>query len=261
MCIVAQGLATSTAEEARTYFKNLSSNVKNFVVGPRTSDSLKLLFDPDRVEDRKVWLRGRNALADTTPSGQSSVLYEDFIHSDMIEFSFSSVFRSLPNVVDGLKRTQRKILFTCLEKNITTDVKVAQLAGSVAELTAYHHGEGTLTNSIIKMAGDYVGANNVPLLVPSGQFGTRHQGGTDGANGRYIFTRLSPITRLIYPKVDCDLQKRMVEEEKEVEPMYFLPVIPMLLVNGSFGVGTGWNTNIPMFHPIDVLRRVRDKIR
>jgi DNA topoisomerase II len=223
-----------------------------------TTESLNLVFKPDRTEDRKEWLRGAGVKAAYT---EDDVSYEDFVHSDLIDFSTYNTFRSIPSVVDGLKPTQRKVLYTCMTKNIVNDVKVVQLAGAVADLTAYHHGDRSLLSTITKMAQNFVGSNNVPLLVPSGQFGTRHSGGDDAASARYIFTRLSPIAKYIYRDEDSAILKHIAEDGKEVEPVSYLPVIPMILVNGGFGVGTGWSTFVPQFNPIAVTRHVANIVR
>jgi DNA gyrase/topoisomerase IV subunit A len=87
-------------------------------------------------------------------------------------------------------------MFTCFKRNDKREIKVAQLAGSVAEHSAYHHGEASLMSTIINLAQNYVGSNNINLLLPNGQFGTRLQGGKDAASPRYIFTMLNPITRV-----------------------------------------------------------------
>lgn len=114
--------------------------------------------------------------------------------------------------------------------------------------------------SVVGMAQDFVGSNNVNLLVPSGQFGTRLTGGSDSASPRYIFTYLSPITRLIFPEVDEVLLTYCEDDGQVIEPYFYCPVIPMLLVNGCKGIGTGWSSSIPSFHPIDVLNYIRAKL-
>lgn len=93
-------------------------------------------------------------------------------------------------MMDGLKPGQRKVMFTCFKRNDKKEVKVAQLGASVAERSAYHHGEMSLMATIINLAQNFVGSNNINLLQPIGQFGTRLQGGKDAASPRYIFTKL-----------------------------------------------------------------------
>eukprot|EP00984_Skeletonema_dohrnii_P033916 scaffold32113_cov78-Skeletonema_dohrnii-CCMP3373.AAC.1 len=110
------------------------------------------------------------------------------------------------------------------------------------------------------MAQDFVGSNNMNLLMPKGQFGTRLIGGADAASPRYIFTHLSPVARLLFPDVDDALLDYKEEEGQLIEPDFFVPVIPLLLVNGCQGIGTGWSTYIPQHDPLDVLKYIRSKL-
>lgn len=161
--------------------------------------------------------------------------------------------RSIPCFVDGLKPSQRKILYSCFKRNLNKEIKVAQLSGYVSEHTAYHHGEASIHATIVGMAQDFVGSNNVSLLMPSGQFGTRFLGGQDSASPRYIFTKLSDISRLLFPEVDDDLLDYNYEDGQKVEPLFYCPVIPLVLVNGAKGIGTGWSTFIPPCNIVDVI--------
>ncbi|CAA9993123.1 unnamed protein product [Nesidiocoris tenuis] len=138
-------------------------------------------------------------------------------------------------------------------RNDSREVRVAQLAGSVAEHSAYHHGEVSLMATIINLAQNYVGTNNINLLQPLGQFGTRLQGGKDAASPRYIFTMLSPLARLIFHPHDDPLLKYQKEDNQRIEPVWYIPVIPMLLVNGADGIGTGWMTKIPNYNPREII--------
>ena len=117
--------------------------------------------------------------------------------------------------------------------------KVAQLAGSVGEQSAYHHGEASLMGTIINLAQDFVGSNNINLLQPIGQFGTRLAGGKDHASPRYIFTQMSPLTKLIFNPNDGPLLKYLQDDNQKIEPEWYIPIIPMVLVNGADGIGTG----------------------
>jgi DNA topoisomerase II len=235
--------------------------VKNFVYGPDTINSLDLAFSSKRTEDRKLWLQNYSKSLAQISLTQKDIRYEDFIHKDLINFSYTDLHRSIPSLIDGLKISQRKILFTCLKNKITKEMKVGQLSGLITELTAYHYGENSLHKSIIRMAQDYVGSNNLPLLEPCGQFGTRHNGGDDSASPRYIFTRLSPLADVIFPESDLNILSYVTEDGKQVEPTFFLPIIPMLLVNGTRGIGTGWSTTVPNYNPLEVTNYLIRKIR
>lgn len=113
-----------------------------------------------------------------------AVSYADFVNLELVLFSNADNVRSIPSLVDGVKPGQRKVLYTCIKRNDKKEVKVAQLAGSVAEHSAYHHGEQSLCSTIVNLAQNFVGSNNINLLEPRGQFGTRLAGGKDSASPR-----------------------------------------------------------------------------
>jgi DNA topoisomerase-2 len=134
---------------------------------------------------------------------------------------------------------------------------VAQLVGYISEHAAYHHGEQSLTMTIVNLAQDYIGSNNLNLLLPNGQFGTRDQGGKDHASARYIFTEPAPVARAIFHPDDDPLLNYLKDDNDPIEPEYYLPVLPTVLVNGAEGIGTGWSTNIPCYNPEDIIANLR----
>ena len=190
-----------------------------------------------------------------------AVSYADFVNKELVLFSNLDNERSIPCVVDGFKPGQRKVMFTCLKRNDKREVKVAQLAGSVGEMSAYHHGEASLMGTIIGLAQDFVGSNNINLLQPIGQFGTRLAGGKDHASPRYIFTQMSPLTRLLFNPNDDPLLKYLNEDNQRIEPEWYMPIIPMVLVNGASGIGTGWMTSIPNYNPREIVSNLKRMIR
>jgi len=97
--------------------------------------------------------------------------------------------------------------------------------------------------------------------MPLGQFGTRAHGGKDAASARYIYTSLNRVTRMLFPEPDDHLFKYLEDEGQMVEPEYYLPIIPMVLVNGSQGIGTGWSTNIPSYNPREIVTYIKNKIK
>lgn len=263
-----KGLGTSTSAEGKQYFRELETHRKVFKWKSDVDcQSIDLAFSKSRTEDRKKWLI--NYLAPKTESPpdvslsdtEQEVVVRDFINQQLVQFSYADLVRSIPSVVDGLKPSQRKVLYACFKKRLTNEIKVAQLAGYCAEHTAYHHGEQSLHATIINMAQDFVGSNNLPLLVPCGQFGTRLQGGKDAASPRYIFTHLASYTRRLFPEADDALLRHREDDGQVVEPEYFVPIIPLLLVNGTRGIGTGWSTFIPPHNPLHVLDAVERGIR
>lgn len=249
-----KGLGTSTSAEGRQYFQDLAKHVVDFTwSGDQDGDALDMVFSKTRAGDRKAWLLTEYSPEAFLDTSSGAVSYTDFVNRELIQFSHADNARSLPSVVDGLKVSQRKVLFACLKRKLTKEVKVAQLAGYCSEHTAYHHGEASLHATIVNMAQDFVGANNLPLLYPSGQFGTRLQGGKDAASPRYIFTLLQKHTRLVFPEDDDALLQYVNDDGFPVEPVHYVPILPMLLINGSEGIGTGWSTSVPNYHPIEVI--------
>ena len=254
-----KGLGTSTAKEFQEYFKNQKVVMFSFS-GPECSDAIDMVFNKKRAHDRKTWLEeyNRDDFMDTT---LVSVQYKEFIGKEMIHFSKYDCERSIPNIMDGLKTSLRKILFAAFKRNLTTEIKVAQFSGYVSEHSSYHHGEASLNGAIVGMAQDYVGSNNINLLLPNGQFGTRLQGGNDSASERYIFTELNPLTRVIFNSADDKVLRYLDDDGTPVEPEWYAPIIPMLLVNGSKGIGTGFSTDIPPFNPRQIIDYIIKKIR
>lgn len=215
-----------------------------------------MAFSKKRADERKEWLK---TCTSTTymDTSEEVIQVKDFINKELILFSMADNVRSIPSMVDGLKPGHRKILFSCFKRRLKGEIKVAQLAGYVSEHSAYHHGEQSLCATIIGMAQTFVGSNNVNLLEPIGQFGTRLQGGKDAASPRYVFTSLSPFARLLFRVEDDALLTYLNDDGQSIEPEWYLPILPLVLVNGGEGIGTGWMTAIPNFNPRDVVENLR----
>ncbi len=247
-----KGLGTSTDEEAKDYFKNMKKITYKHT--EQSDEYINLAFNKKRADDRKKWLSNydKNDVLDYT---DETVNYETFINKDLIHFSNRNLERSIPNIMDGLKESTRKILYACFKRKLyTNEIKVAQLAGNVSEVTAYHHGENSLQEAIIGMAQIFVGTNNINLLTPNGQFGTRIQGGEDASSPRYIYTLLSKLTRLLFKEEDNAILNYLNDDGLSIEPDYYVPIIPTILVNGAIGIGTGYSTNIPQFNPEEIIK-------
>jgi DNA topoisomerase II len=280
-----KGLGTSTANEAKEYFRAFDSHFRPFRWCSDTDgDMLDMVFGKGGAAERRDWI---NSTYDPTSTldDEDSVAFEDFVNKEMIHFSAADNVRSLPSVIDGLKPSQRKVLYAAFKRKLTAEIKVAQLTGYCAEHTAYHHGEASLQStgtfamlalvylrsvpshrfdvfnfSVIGLAQDFVGANSINLFEPSGQFGTRLTGGKDAASPRYIFTCLSDITRYLFPEEDDVLLRYLEDDGQSIEPQYYCPILPMLLINGCQGIGTGWSTLIPSYDPCDVMNYILAKL-
>jgi DNA topoisomerase-2 len=253
-----KGLGTSTAVEFKEYFAN--KKVVDFIhTGPQSDDTIDKVFNKKRADDRKTWLEhyDKTAFLDT---GKKNANYEEFVDRELIHFSTYDCARSIPNMVDGLKTSLRKILFCAFKRNLTSEIKVAQFSGYVSENSSYHHGEASLNGAIVNMAQNFVGSNNINLLEPNGQMGTRLHMGQDSASERYIFTMLNPLTRHIFPELDLPILNYLNDDGTMVEPDYYVPIIPFCLVNGISGIGTGFSSNIPAFNPKTIIHYLKAKL-
>jgi DNA topoisomerase-2 len=257
-----KGLGTSKESEAKEYFSNLK--ITTYHYNTKTSDeSLDLAFNKKRADDRKEWLMkyDRDNVLDYK---NDTIPYEEFVHKELIHFSNRDLERSISCMCDGFKESNRKIMFGCFKRKLYKDeIKVAQLAAYISEVSAYHHGETSLQQAITGMAQVYVGANNANLLQPNGQFGTRIQGGSDSASPRYIYTVLTKIARTVFRDEDLPVLEYLNDDGLDIEPTYYIPIIPMALINGAIGIGTGFSTNVPCHNPSDVIEhceRIIDKL-
>jgi len=255
-----KGLGTSTKTEFREYFQE-----KKFVgfehTGEISDNAIDMVFNKKRADDRKTWLEtiyDRNSFADTR---KKMIPYEEFINKELIHFSKYDCDRSIPNLMDGLKISLRKILYSAFKKRLTTEIKVAQFSGYISEHSCYHHGEESLNKAIVGMAQNFIGSNNINLLFPSGQFGSRIKGGQDASSPRYIFTRLERIARIIFPEQDDNILNYLNDDGTPVEPQFYVPIIPMVLVNGSKGIGTGFSTEIMCYNPLQIIHYLKNKLQ
>ncbi|MCJ1477402.1 DNA topoisomerase 2 [Lambiella insularis] len=252
-----KGLGTSTTEDAQVYFSDLDKHLKDFhIMQDNEPELIELAFSKKKADERKEWLRQFKP-GTYLDHSTKDITYTDFVNKELILFSMADNLRSIPSVVDGLKPGQRKVLYACFKKNLKKDMKVVELAGYVSGITAYQHGETSLQQTIVGLAQTFVGSNNVNCLEPSGNFGSRLQGGSDSASARYIYTRLSPFARRIFHQLDEPILKYNTDDDHTIEPEMYVPVVPMVLINGADGIGTGWSSSIPNYNPEDIVSNLK----
>ena len=255
-----KGLGTSSDQEVRETF---GQKVVCLVKDETTDEMMDKLFHKNSSHERKEWLTTYDASVYETP--QAEYPLTRYFNQELIKFSIEDCRRSIPNLFDGLKVSHRKILYAVFKKNLSPSgksMKVAQLAGYCAEHSNYHHGEQCLHDTIIKMTHNFVGSNNVPFLARDGQFGSRAYGGKDAANARYIFTKLAPLTRLLFPAADDHLLRYTLDDGDRVEPDFYVPIVPTILGNGCVaGIGTGWSCSVPCFDFVRLCDKVREWLR
>ena len=239
-----KGLGSSSDQDIADTF---GQKMVEFQNDENTSFNMNKVFHTKQSDARKTWLENYNsnhvALKWNGDKQETvSLNMSDFLNTEMIKFSLNDCKRSLPSLMDGLKEGNRKTLYACFLRNLKKSIKVAQLAGYVSEHTAYHHGEQNLYETITRMANSFIGCNNIPLLARGGQFGTRIHGGKDAASARYIFTHLDKMTRYLFKQEDDVLLDHVVDDGDVVEPKFYVPILPTILINGcTVGIGTGWS--------------------
>jgi DNA topoisomerase-2 len=255
-----KGLGTSTSVEAREYFKNIKQLTVAFEVDETSKDSIVLAFDKTKADERKQWLLESTEKNPSDLEIQygdiSSLQVTEFIHRDLVNFSLADLRRSVAHMCDGLKPSQRKVLHACFQRGLSDEMKVAQLASYVSEKTSYHHGEVSLAETIVKLAHDFTGSNNVNLLEPCGQFGTRLMGGKDASQTRYIFTKLCPEATKLFDPNDSAVLTYLSDDGKQIEPEFFVPILPTVLINGTEGIGTGFSCYVPPYNPKDIANNI-----
>ena len=250
-----KGLGTSTSAEAKEYFKEMKTlNYKNET--KEDEDHLNLAFTKKEADARKKWILNNIKHPETLDYNISKVNIKDLINKELVLFSIADNVRSIPSLVDGLKPSQRKIIFSCIKRKLYSEIKVSQLAGYVSETSSYHHGEASLQDTIINLAQNFTGSNNMNLLEPVGQFGTRLLGGKDASSPRYIFTHLSKFYKKLFNPHDFDILEYLDDDGQSIEPKFYVPTLPLILINGACGIGTGFSTDIPCFNPDDIKNRL-----
>lgn len=269
--IYIKGLGGHNTADTNEYFKHYLNNVIAINMDNDANNLLETAFKTKYSNKRKDMLA-------TWTGDQSLPRYigqpidcSEFIKNDWLDFSYDNCVRSIPNVMDGLKPSQRKVLYVMLnnfkpgisnsEANQHNFKKVFQICGQVAQQGYYHHGDISLNETIIRMAQDFCGSNNLPLLAYSGSFGSRDMNGDDAGAPRYISATIHEVVRLIYPKSDDALLTPNIEDNNEVEPIYYIPIIPMVFVNGAKGIGTGYSTDILQHNPLYIIKFVKYMLR
>lgn len=256
-----KGLGTAQDEDIEEDF---GRRIVEFEVDENGDQMMVNIFGKENADFRKEWIM--NYENSHQEEGKDYVVQDltvsNFLNNEMILFSIDDCKRSIPSMTDGLKESQRKILFSAFKRRLLYNdksIKVAQFSGYVAEHSSYHHGEQNLVDTTIKLAQTFVGSNNIPLFFNEGQFGSRSMNGSDAASGRYLFTKLNLPTRNIFRPEDDEFLKDRVEEGEIVEKDFYVPIVPMILVNGcSAGIGSGFSSSVPSYKLEDIITQINN---
>lgn len=258
-----KGLGTSLREDSVRYFTNITKHLKTFTCDEHTKDDINKVFKGENSNVRKQWLS--EPPSEPLDYTKNSFSISSFLNSEVYEYSMHSIKRAVPSLVDGFKTSHRQVIHTLLNCHKSdAEIKVVQLAGKTATHVEYLHGEESLVGTIIGLAQSFSGSNNIPLLVENGYFGSRSGGekkyriGGDSASGRYLFTKLRKgIRGGLFNNDDLNIISYRVVEGKSVEPEFFVPELPLVLINGSNGIATGFRTVIPSFNPKDIVSYIQ----
>lgn len=251
-----KGLGTNKTDDIKKVF---GIKILQFTIDDDTNNFFDIAFNKSESIERKKWLEQYSPFDDSkkTLDEESNQTVQfpisRHLNEELIKFFHDDCKRSIPSVFDGLKESQRKIVYAAKKRNIKKEIKVAQFGAYVAENTNYHHGEENLFKTIIKMAQSFVGSNNLPLFSEEGQFGSRLSGGDDASAPRYIFTQPRSFFPTLFNPHDDNLLTYREDDGDRIEPFHYITTIPMLLVNGCIGIGTGWMCNVPQFSPDDII--------
>ena len=179
-----------------------------------------------------------------------------FFENDYVDQASYDNLRKIASLVDGQKNSSRKIIYTILEKNIKDEIKVSQLGSKVAEFAEYLH--GNLDGVIVNLAQNFPGTNNIPLLTREGNFGTRFA--QEASASRYIYTYGSKEFFQLFNKNDNNILVKQYFEGEQIEPMFYLPTLPLLLINGSEGVSSGFAQKILSRDPQKIKKAIKQTL-
>jgi DNA topoisomerase II len=251
---VYKGLGTSTPEEAVEYFAKWDQHVIQIQYsGDTCAGTLNLFFDETLADARKDFILNEYDSRSFVDYSLETTDIDTFLRNEMSHFSVADVKRSIPSVIDGFKPTQRKVMHTFLKKRFTYEQKVFEAAAAVCKDTAYHHGDQSMVDTVIGMAQDHCGTNNIAFFVPKGTFGSRLDAPKVHAKARYINTFLDPVTEHFFRKEDNVVLAFKEDEGRKIEPETFVPVVPTVLINGAFGIATGWMSFVPNYNPEEII--------
>ena len=276
-----KGLGSITDEDAKRYFSNIDKHLilitihnetkpikgkfgeyDDIIYGPKKADEyMEMVYSNSKIniDKRKNWVMScdpKKVLERANGMNEMPIVL--FQHLSNIHFALDNCHRSMVNIVDGLKPSYRKIMYTLFSKGNTATSKtekVAAVAGEVTKFAKYMHGEASLQETIFTMMKYWAGTNNIPLLNDHGSIGSRL--GDKHAQARYVFLTLSSLARLIYIPDDDPILIPSYDEGEQVEPEYYVPIIPMTLINGSKGIGTGFSNLIPQHNQYDCINYIK----
>ena len=265
-----KGLGTSSKADIKEDQK--TPMMVAFVYDDTCPHFFTLAFNPNKIftDDRKKWIAQYQVYLNIETIKMLPISI--YLNHELIEFAVTNVGRSIPGI-DGFKISQRKIIWGSMKKwgskvgaPSSESMNTLRLVSNIGESTNYHYGPNSLVGAINHMAFDFAGSNNMPPFFSDGMFGTRIKNGHDASAPRYTATKPEWWWPYLFPKEDHNTKSPrpymiMREEEGEIwEPKFMLPTLPICLINGARGVGTGYSTYIPNHDPLDLCAWIRSRL-
>lgn len=255
-----KGIGSHKDNEIKKVFKNIENNRVYYVYKDGDFNLIDTIFGPN-IDMRKAWMikcknekKYNQAFYEDT-----KVSYSTFCDVAMGEHASYNLERSIPSCIDGLKICHRKILYIMTDnKKYEVRSKLSDIVGNTIKKTHYNHGNVSLEDAIARMSQRVTGINNINLIEPESGLGTREN--LEPGQPRYCYAKLAAWTNLIYRKEDKIILENKMEEDTKLEYNYFIPIIPVVLVNGTDGIGTGWSTKVPKFKPTDIIIALKNRI-
>ena len=248
-----KGLASSSKQEVKEDMK--VARVIFMIYDDTVPNNMKRAFDKLLANERKKWIEQYSEKIGIEDIQNLPI--SEFLDKELVQYFIANIKRSIPCYVDGLKESQRKIIHGAYKHwgiNLTgKKFLVAEFQGYVSMKTKYHHAQDALGDTIVKMTQGYIGSNNIPLLFGTGQMGTREEGGEDAGSGRYVSAQPHPLLNTIFRKEDLPILRHVYDDGKEIEPETYYPIIPISVINGTSGIGTGYSTRIPPHNTLEVV--------
>lgn len=250
-----KGLGTAEKADVKEDRENLKT--VQFVFDKDAGRMFEVSFGKHNADARKEWITILRNNQDKSYELTTQLNYTTFFNREFIGYVMESLQRAIPTASDGLKRVHKQILHATMkrwsESSEMKKFKLAQFSGYIAQHVEYQHNEECISKAIVIMARNFIGSNNIQLLMDRGQFGTRFYGGDDASAARYIFTSPSKYLYKIFRSEDLPILKYHDDDGVQVEPVAYYPIIPMALVNGVQGIATGYSTNIMNYNPIELI--------
>lgn len=247
-----KGLGSISPNDTPIYWEN--PKLVSYVCDEDMAKTMKLAFNTKVTDSRKKWLLENYGRVNEDFVYEGDLTVSKFVNTQLIDFALQAIRRAIPNIMDGLKESQRKIIFAMKKKGYKQKTKVEIIKGDITSIADYHHGPQSLEDTLVGMGQGFVGSNNIPLLVNDGQFGSRQDAGNDASSGRYLSTFLEKIVDSIFRKEDDPILTYRNVDGEIVEPEFYIPVVPLLLINGSQGIAVGFSTTIPCHNPLDIIK-------